>query len=172
MNFRTGIVLSFVLLPRLQTSHVASHEWFSPCVDKMAGVLSHTTLYPEVLEAIDAFVNSQPKGKFSDFKLPSAFVERCRLYLKCSPAPCGNTASRFELPFECFVQYNYYKEPRGEEFNEKVINVYADPEEIGGWQNAIRCLQRYCFNLLLAPKRKDFHYIKVSILNYLLPSNV
>jgi len=158
LKFHTGIVCCeaccrFVLLPRLQTIHVASHEWISPCWNKMA-------LHQLVLNAVQDY-NLHPNRRLSEFKLPSNFFEQCKVYLKTSPPPCG-TASRFELPFECFVQYNYYKEPRGQEFNEDLMRVPAGIEEVEGWQHAIRSLQRYCLNLLLAPKRKDFHSIKVS----------
>jgi len=127
----------------------------------MAGVISVNSLTPLVLQYVEDF-KLHPNRKLSEFVLPNAFFEQCKVYLSNSPPSSGNSASRFDLPFESFVRYNYYKTPRGDEFNEECDRDLASHEEIEGWQNAIRCLRRYCFNLLLAPKRKDFHSIKVS----------
>ena len=119
-------------------------------------------LHQEVLEFA-----LQPDHSLSRFTYPDGFEDRCRMYLDCSYG--GDNPSvhpRFSVVnFDGFVSYNYLKGP--EEQGYKDSRDYANLEDVSNWQTAIRCLGKYCLNLLLAPKRQDFYQIKVSFVYYI-----
>ena len=103
----------------------------------------------------------KPNQTLSQFSYSEYFKERCMDYLRCSP-PDDMRSQRFSthsLNFDGFIVYNYHKGPLGHEFE---CMDYATTEDVKNWKTAIKCLQRYCLNLLLAPKRRDFHQVKVS----------
>ena len=104
----------------------------------------------------------EPKRSLSQFSYPEWFEDRCKKYLRASPPDGGSLSiQRFPtLNFDGLVLYNYHKEPQHEEFEN--CTEYATVKDVKNWKTAIKCLQRYCLNLLLAPKRQDFHQIKVS----------
>lgn len=115
----------------------------------------------------------KPNQSLSQFNIPEHFKGQCKKYLHDSP-PYGNSGSqsyqkstdRFcVLNFDGLIFYNYHKGPEGEEFER--CTGYATLEDVKNWQTAIKCLQRYCLNLLLAPRRQDFHEIKVSLVQYM-----
>ena len=89
-----------------------------------------------------------------------SFKEACKVYFKSS-APYGVpqyvTQSRFStLNFEGFFVFNIVKKK-----NDDASKI--DLEEMKRrWHTAVNSFQRYCLNLILAPKRKDFHTIKVN----------
>ena len=94
----------------------------------------------------------------SRFSYPEHFVRRCKSYLR-SVDPL--TQQRFStLNFDGLIVYNYHKGPVEQNFND--CTSFATVEDVKDWQTAIKCLQRYCLNLLLAPRRQDFHQIKVN----------
>lgn len=117
-------------------------------------------LQVEVLE-----FSLKPNQTLSQFSYPEYFKERCKNYLCYSPPDREDMKSqRFStLNFDGLIVYNYHKGPLGHEFEE--CRGYANTEDVKNWKTAIKCLQRYCLNLLLAPKRRDFHQIKVSSVN-------
>jgi len=93
----------------------------------------------------------------SQFRYPSHFEDDCKRYLYYS-VPDTNPVTQQRIPnlnFDGFVSYNYNKGPEED-------CKFATVEDVKNWQTAIKCLQRYCLNLLLAPRRQDFHQIKVS----------
>ena len=103
----------------------------------------------------------RPNESLSQFYYPSYFIERCKLYLCNSPAYeySASTRPRFpDLNFDGFISYNYHEEQlRGG--GGKCGDLAKG--DLKKWQTAIICLQKYCRNLLLAPRRRDFHLIKV-----------
>ena len=104
----------------------------------------------------------EPNQSLSQFSYSKPFEDRCKRYLDLSPATL--VKPRFvTLNFDGLIAYNYHKGPVGEEFER--CTGYATVEDVKNWKTAIKCLQRYCLNLLLAPKRKDFHQIKVSLIH-------
>jgi len=101
-----------------------------------------------------------PNQRLGAFSIPEEFKHHCKAYLYQSPYDKIRYAS--QLSFEGFIRYNYHR------FHEKPIDDFNDPnvqfataEDIDEWRKALGCVQRYSLNLLLAPKRKDFHSIKV-----------
>ena len=91
-----------------------------------------------------------------------SFKEGCKVYFKNS-SPYGVTQyetqrlPRFSmLNFEGFFVFNILKKK-----NDDASKI--DLEEMRRrWHTAVNSFQRYCLNLILAPKRKDFHSIKVN----------
>ena len=101
----------------------------------------------------------QPSQRLSRFSYPENFENRCKNYLKFSPPE--RIRPRFAtLNFEGLIVYNHHKGPVGFEFER--CTGYATLEDVKNWKTAIKCLQRYCLNLLLDPDRQDFHQINVS----------
>ena len=100
----------------------------------------------------------------NQFSYPDGFKTNCEEYLRWSP-PYGGLSSppRFQtLNFEGLISYNSFKsslQPHEKESEEHKDT--ATTEDVKNWKIAINCLQRYCLNLLLAPRRQDFHQIKV-----------
>ena len=98
------------------------------------------------------------------FSYPRHFEDNCKWYLRYSP-PDGDYPSRQPrfptLNVDGFVVYNCHKGPKGHEFEN--CTSFATVDDLNNWRIAIKCLQRYCWNLLLAPRRQDFHQIKVSL---------
>ena len=105
----------------------------------------------------------QPSQTLARFSYPKHFEDNCKLYLHYSP-PDGDYPSRQPrfptLNFDGLVVYNCHKGPEGHEFEN--CEDFATVDDIKDWRTAIKCLQRYCLNLLLAPRRQDFYQIKVS----------
>ena len=100
----------------------------------------------------------RPTQGLSQFSYPKLFEDRCKKYLDFSPPAV--VKKRFSiLNFDGLIVYNYHKGPVGEEFEK--CTGYATLEDVKNWKTAIKCLQRYCLNLILAPKRQDFYQIKV-----------
>lgn len=107
----------------------------------------------------------KPNQTLSQFTY-AKFIDRCKDYLSCSP-PYGDVLkNRWErrfltLSIDGLIIYNCHTwhEVKG---SEVIISKDVTYEDVNNWQIAIRCLQRYCLNLLLAPRRQDFHHIKVS----------
>ena len=107
----------------------------------------------------------QSNQSLSRFSYPQNFERFCKSYLDSSP-PDGDYPGkqpRFQtLNFDGFIAYNYHKWPEAGEKRVEEYMGYATVEDIENWKTAIKCLQRYCLNLLLAPRRQDFYQIKVS----------
>ena len=103
----------------------------------------------------------RPNESLSQFSYPYDFIKRCKVYLCNSPAYENTTAKpRFpDLNFDGFISYNYHEESKG---GEGKCGDLAKGD-LKKWQTAIICLQKYCRNLLLAPRRRDFHLIKVKL---------
>ena len=100
----------------------------------------------------------------SRFSYPQGFEERCETYLNHSP-PVKDYPRFLTLNFDGFIAYNYHKWPEGKLLGEKQVEEcmgHATVDDIKNWKTAIKCLQRYCLNLLLAPRRQDFYHIKVN----------
>lgn len=99
-----------------------------------------------------------PNQSLSRFSYPPGFEKRCETYLIHSP-PVKDYPRFLTLNFDGFIAYNYHKWPEG---RERQVEECATVEDIKNWKTAIKCLQRYCLNLLLAPRRQDFYHIKVN----------
>lgn len=120
-----------------------------------------STLQEDVLR-----FNLRPNESLNQFRYPLDFIEHCKEYLWRS-SPYGNPLlpQRFQaLNFDGFISYNFRKVQEGR--NPEDYGVCATNEDVKNWQTAIKCLQRYCQNLLLAPKRRDFHQIKVRLVQH------
>ena len=107
----------------------------------------------------------EPNQSLSQFSYPKWFENHCKEYLNLSP-PAVLRPRFSTLNFDGFIVYNYHNGPEGKEF-EKECTSRATLEDVKNWKTAIKCLQRYCLNLILAPKRQDFHHIKVSPARYI-----
>ena len=109
-----------------------------------------------------------PNQSLSQFCYPENFIQHCENYLFHSP-PYGDLLKPWwqrrysTLNIDGFVTYNCLA--WSEEGGSKAISKDVTHEDVENWKIAIRCLQRYCLNLLLAPRRQDFHHIKVSSIN-------
>jgi len=133
----------------------------------------------------DALKFSLNSHTLSDFTLSSGYLDfrrKCRQYLQIAAATNFSSQPRFKLlSFEGFINYNYHsyvdeyftkkysekgnleKESLGKEkFEREKLEKSVLNTAVENWRVAIKSLQRYCLNLLLAPKRKDFCRIKVT----------
>ena len=106
----------------------------------------------------------KPNQRLNRFSYPIYFENCCKDYLRyVTPPPyCwyGDWTRFSTLNFEGLIVYNYHKGPEGYEF--EGCTDFATLEDVKNWKTAIKCLQRYCLNLLLDPYRQDFHQIYVS----------
>ena len=122
-----------------------------------------TVTFRQLVDEVMAF-KLQSNQTLAWFCYPSRFEDLCKRYLYYSPADVDypfRMQRRFEtLNFDGLVMYNCHKGPLGFEFEK--CTAFATVDDIKDWRIAIRCLQRYCRNLLLAPRRQDFHQITVS----------
>lgn len=120
--------------------------------------LTLAALYNEVL---NFSLRSTPLNNFITSRDYRVFLERCKKYFENAVYPPGqpdaefdfNVRPRFQvLHFEGFFCYNYAT-CGGENCDLKKMR--------GDWRTALTSFQKYCLNLLLAPKRKDFYRLKV-----------
>lgn len=113
-------------------------------------------------EVLNFSLKSTPLNSFITSRDYKVFLERCKNYFENKvPHPSGlhytehdyYVKPRFQvLNFEGFFHYNYVTSG-GENCDLKKMR--------GDWHTALISFQKYCLNLLLAPKRKDFYRLKV-----------
>ena len=113
-------------------------------------------------EVLNFSLKSTPLNSFITSRDYRVFLERCKNYFEnVVPHPSGlpyakpnfTVRPRFQvLNFEGFFHFNYAASG-GENCDLKKMR--------GDWRTALISFQKYCLNLLLAPKRKDFHRLKV-----------
>ena len=120
--------------------------------------LKMAVTFQQLLDEVSKF-SVKSNETLSRFSYPEHFAWLCKSYLE-SVDPLKQ--QRFStLNFDGLIVYNYHKGPEGLEFEK--CTGYATLEDVKNWHTAIQSLQKYCRNLLLAPRRQDFHQIKVRI---------
>ena len=106
----------------------------------------------------------EPNQRLNRYSYPVYFESLCKTYLRSQPPALSHWTRFSTLNFDGLIVYNYHKGPEGNEF--EACTGYATPEDVKNWKTAIKCLQRYCLNLLLDPDRQDFYQINVSSAQY------
>lgn len=121
------------------------------------------------LEIVDEIkgIRVQQSQSLREVRVSDHTLRLAKTFIKQAPNMCdqAGTGTRMYLRYEVLYSfsvtsgygvYDLLAEDAGES------TVQAADAKFEGWLEAVGNLQRYAFNLLLAPKRPEFQTIKVS----------